>query len=359
MYHGKIRENLQSIPTIGNKFTSNKMEVKENTTNFGKTKRFQGLLLMALAGLYLTLANCLVQLVYLKTRRGISSYMMLFCRSLVILLLNFVFMIVGRAHPYGEMKNIPILFLLGLAGVGQILFVFLSLERIPMGDATVIQFTAPVFTTAFSGLLLGTGCSLIDAVCGCVSFLGVVVMTKPSIFFGTVEKTDHEVNQSSVNNHVVNLSTDSEYIFGVIFALLAAIFVSIFYVLTKIFGQRLDVTVTVLYPSTFGIILAPIVGVAFKNVGQLPSDWITSLSLILVGFLSFVHLMFVAEALQLEDAGPASLIRNLDVVYAFFMQYMVLDIPPDWSTLLGACIVIASTTVIAIRRIAFSVDSKN
>ena len=316
------------------------------------THRLHGLMLMAAAGFYITMSNCLVQFAFKSTHAEISPYVFLLYRSLFVFTLNLVFMLIGRVRPPGELKSTCVLLLMGMAGTVQILFLFLALERIPVADATVIQFTAPVFTMTLSFLLLGVSCTLFDTLCGCVSFIGVVIMTKPSIFFGIHQNEDDSRNTSNLNPDKDSDNADAQdYVIGISFALISSIFVAVFYVLNKISGQKLDLTLTIFYPSLIGIIVAPFVSFVLEESLIVPFHWANVSVILLVGLLSFVHLLFVAEALQLEDAGPASLVRNADIVYAFVLQYLFMGIQPQWTTLAGAGMIIVATTMIALRRI--------
>lgn len=309
---------------------------------------------MSAAGFYITLSNCLVQFAFKSTHAEISPYVFLLYRSLFVLSLNLIFMLAGRVRPLGDAKSTFILSLMGMAGTGQILFLFLALERIPVGDATVIQFTAPVFTMTFSFLLLGVSCTLFDTLCGCVSFIGVVIMTKPSIFFGTKQEEDKEYPSNLNPDEDSKKANEQDYLIGISFALLSSIFVSVFYVLNKISGQKLDLTLTIFYPSLMGILIAPLVAMLMGESLTVELKPENMSVILIVGLLSFVHLLFVAEALQLEDAGPASLVRNADIVYAFLLQFLFLGVQPEWTTLFGAGLIIVATTMIALRRISQS-----
>ena len=314
---------------------------------------------MSAAGFYITLSNCLVQFAFKSIHTEISPFVFLFYRSLIVFILNSIFMLAGRVRPISTTKANAILCLIGLAGTGQVLFVFLALERIPVGDATVIQFTAPVFTMTFSFLLLGVSCALFDTLCGCVSFVGVVIMTKPSIFFGASQDKDKNYPSNLNQDEKSQRSGEQDYLIGVSFALLSSVFVSIFYVLNKISGQKLDLTLTIFYPSLIGMIVAPIVAILLGEVLSIQLNWANASVILLVGVLAFIHLLFVAEALQLEDAGPASLVRNADIVFAFVLQFLFLGIQPEWTTLLGAGLIIIATTMIAVRRITQAMKDSN
>lgn len=229
------------------------------------------------------------------------------------------------------------------------------MERIPVGDATVIQFTAPVFTVAFSFLCLRKGCGVLDTVCGIISFGGVIVLARPTIIFSHQQHSNHAISHIAHHGHkkVSAKPGDAKYLEGIGYALLAAVCLSLFFILNKMTGKKLDVTLTIFYPSFFGVLLSPI----FIGVQQ--TSWFAwsaeSWGLIcIVGFVSFVGLMFMAESLQLEDAGPAILVRNLDVVYAFLLQYALLNIKPDLMSFVGAGIVLAATSLIALNRTVFA-----
>eukprot|EP00794_Sanderia_malayensis_P007223 gene7223-8031_t len=320
------------------------MENKKRSSS----RRLQGLLLMATAGLYLTLANAFVKFVYKTGHTSLSPCTLMFFRSLITFILNSVFMIIGRVKPLDNWKSMPILSLMGVAATGQVLFLLLSLERISLADATVIQFTAPVFTMSLSFVLLGVSCVLFDTICGIVSFIGVAIITKPDLIFGTAKK---ECPSNLIQGELSTKPDENDYLYGIILALLSSFSVSIFYVLNKILGKNLDLTIMIFYPSLFGIFIAPIAAFGLGEPLSPHWSWASVTAILLVGLLSFVHLLFVAESLQLEDAGPASLVRNADIVYAFVLQFLFLGEKPEWTTLLGASLIITTTSMIAVKRI--------
>ena len=331
---------------------------KRKDEKSAKSSRLLGLGLMAGAGMFLTVGNCVVQYTHKKWPNRVTTFEVLLIRSLIQLFFTIIFMIYGKIHPYGSSpKNLVVLSLMGVAEVIAIVFVYFALERMPVGDATVIQFTAPVFTLAFSFVCLRKGCSVFDTICGCISFAGVVVMTRPTLIFGmhkNVGKSLPPHHHPHKAHSITSKPGDPAYLGGVGFALMAAILLSLFFILNKIAGRKLDVTLTILYPSILGVVISPM----FK--AGLHEAWFDKWNgeiwayIVVVGFVSFVGLMFMAEALQLEDAGPAVLIRNLDVVYAFCLQFILMKLKPDLMTLFGAAIVIFATSLIALNRTCFS-----
>lgn len=49
--------------------------------------------------------------------------------------------------------------------------------------------------------------------------------------------------------------------------------------------------------------------------------------------MSFIQVLFIAEALLLEEAGTCAVIRNANSIYAFVLQYAILKVPPQVKTL--------------------------
>ena len=324
-----------------------------SSKNSKARSRAIGLGLMAVAGCFLTVANSVAQYTLKKWPKTVSVFEILLIRSVCQLVLVIPFMVYGKVNVYGNsLKSLAVLVVMGIAEASAIVSFYEALKRIPVGDATVIQFTAPVFTTALSFLFLRKGCGLLDIACGVVSFGGIVLIARPSFLFPHHAALAHHLGP------VVYQPGTSKYLEGVGFAILAALCLSFFYILNKITGKWLDMTLTIFYPSVIGLIVCPI------SLAVSHHTWFTwGVNtwgvhtwgfVVVVGFTSFTGLMLMAESLQLEDAGPAILIRNLDVVYAFVLEYVLINLKPDQLSLIGASIVLIATSLIAISRTCFS-----
>jgi drug/metabolite transporter (DMT)-like permease len=59
---------------------------------------------------------------------------------------------------------------------------------------------------------------------------------------------------------------------------------------------------------------------------QSTNDWILAGT---IGILFFFGQMCFTLALQLEDAGPVSLARSCDVIFAYIWQFVFLNVVPD------------------------------
>lgn len=317
-------------------------------------KRVYGLCLMSLAGFYVVLANTLVQLIHKYSHTDISSLTILFSRSVVTVAMALLFMAIARIHPFPSIRETLALCALGLTGVGAILFMYLALSLIPVGDVTVINFTAPIFTSVMGCMFLNQPCSLIDALLGLISFCGVFIMTRPTMIFGKQDTGSQPICQSltGCRNKVKSIdhANGNMYLYGVGYTLVAAFLVAVFFILNKLTSRNTDVVLSLFYTGVAGLILPSVIVCVTGDPYRFSSEWEIWLLLLLIGILSVIHLLFVAESLQLEDAGPAALIRNADSVYAFGLQYVVLGVVPYATTIIGAAIVVVSSTTMGITR---------
>lgn len=77
-----------------------------------------------------------------------------------------------------------------------------------------------------------------------------------------------------------------------------------------------------------------------------------------IGLLGIAGQTFLTKALQIEKAGPVALMRTMDVVLAFILQFLFLNRKPTWLSLGGALCVISSTSGVAIRKWCNSTKNK-
>lgn len=99
-----------------------------------------------------------------------------------------------------------------------------------------------------------------------------------------------------------------------------------------------------------GLLLSPIVVMVFEGQPLL-SDRISWGWQLLCGVMGFLAQCFMSRGLQLEKAGPASLMRNVDVLFAFVYQAIFIN-SKDITVLsmIGAACIICSTAIIPLSK---------
>ena len=376
------KENLMSPSPPPSSSPSKRNSIINTSTPTKKTKlqkifqhRLIGITMSACSGMAFTLSNFMVQVAhveithrqqqqqvsedssssstYTKSNQTISNVEMVFIRSAVQLCFILPFILINQPEIYKTLRDLPYLLLMGLSGFINIIFIYSSLERIPISDTLLVTFTSPLFCALFSKLFMGEGLHWINSVAGIISFIGVAIVARPSFLFGETDakrvtltairltKNDH--NNNNHNNEFV-------YLIGVMYALLGAIFLALYFALVRklISVNGIHSAVTVLYPSLMGSIACVLLTVIGKESVYLPQNKNEIFVLSSIGVYSILALVCLTFALRVENATIVNLIRNLDVIYAFLLQYGVFGIEPNaWNISGGAVILFATSIVVA------------
>ncbi|KAJ2442106.1 hypothetical protein GGF42_007069 [Coemansia sp. RSA 2424] len=69
-----------------------------------------------------------------------------------------------------------------------------------------------------------------------------------------------------------------------------------------------------------------------------------------LGAFSFVGQVLLNRGLQLAPAGPATLMRNLDVAFAFVLGITLFGEIPDLVSVLGAVLIVACTVAMGLHK---------
>ena len=113
-----------------------------------------------------------------------------------------------------------ILFLRTMAGFVGIALVFLALELIPLGDATVLMMLSPLISSILGFLILGEPWRFPEFLATVISLTGAILVAKPPFIFGS----DLEHNNGS------------SFYFGVGLALSAALSAAFAYIFVRMLG---------------------------------------------------------------------------------------------------------------------------
>ncbi|RKO86602.1 hypothetical protein BDK51DRAFT_38498, partial [Blyttiomyces helicus] len=147
-------------------------------------------------------------------------------------------------------------------------------------------------------------------------------------------------------------------------ALAGAILSAIAYCLVRKIGKRVHFMVHVTYFGFMSIIISG-VGTLIGGAAIPVSDWTPVQWVILsgVGVAAFIAQCFLnavrvvhadpnfhlpSQGLQIAPAGPATLMRNLDIVFAFVFGLYIFNEVPQVTSVIGALIILGATGAVAI-----------
>ena len=250
----------------------------------------------------------------------LPSIEIVFVRGVITLGLSY--WLVRRAGLELPGRRPGLLVIRGLFGSLALTCFYFSLVHLPLADATVIQYTNPIFTAVLAAWLLGERMSPRAVVFVATSLAGVVLVARPGFLGGSSATIDP---------------------LHVAIALLGALSSASAYVMVRRLRGIDHPLVIVLYfplvtvPLTFPFVIA---GWTWPT----PWEWVVLLG---IGASTQAGQVYMTRGLQLEAAGRATAVGYLQIVFAAAWGLVVFGEMPDVWSFVGAAVIIASTVLLA------------
>lgn len=241
-------------------------------------------------------------------------------RSVVVLAIAWGLLRLRGEPRWGRRRGL--LVLRGLLGFVALSCFYYAVIRLPLADATVIQYTNPVFTALLAGVLLAERLRRVEVALVLLSLGGVVIMTRPTFLFGGEAAALDPVAAA------VGLG--------------GAVFSASAYVAVRALGSTEEPLVVVFY---FALVSA-VLSLPLVLRGGVRPDGTGWLVLAGVGVSTYLGQVWLTEGLQRERAGRAMAVGYLQIVFAAFWGLVVFAEVPDRWTLAGAVLVVACTWAI-------------
>lgn len=227
-------------------------------------------------------------------------------------------------HTY-SWRLLILLTIRGLAGGLAAMLTFVSLARLPVGTAVTLFYAAPALTAIFSALLLRdillSPCLLFTIF---TNFVGIALVARPT--------------------------TTGTNISGVLCALGVATAASTAFVLTRAMGTRIHFVL-----SVFAFSLGCITMVAFTATKEYVYHVFHNrqgvMYAVCSGIAGFGSQSFLNKALQLAPAGPATVVRSLNVPLTFVLGLLFLNERPTGISMVGVGVVLFSVAAIGLQKV--------
>jgi drug/metabolite transporter (DMT)-like permease len=253
--------------------------------------------------------------------RRLPSQELVLIRSVITLALSYGTLVHRRIPVRGVHQRL--LFLRGLGGTLGLTCFYYSLVHLPLGDATLLQYTNPIWAAMMAALLLHEHIGLREGACLLASLLGVVLVARPAALFGHAH---------------AGLPLG-----GTLIALFGAVCSASAYVLVRRMGRAEDPQRVVLY--------LPLVAVPVTLPFAIPGwIWPTTSEwgiLLAMGLSTQLAQLFMTRGLQRETTARATAVGYLQVVFAVLWGMLVFHEALSWWSVAGAVVIIASTLVLS------------
>ncbi|KAI9260043.1 hypothetical protein EDC94DRAFT_563111 [Helicostylum pulchrum] len=297
-----------------------------------KRREIIGLGYMTLSALGFSTMSLCVKL----SGTSFPSFEIVFARSVIQTTLSILGCAILKINPLGQPGVRKWLLFRGFVGTLGLCLFFFSITQLPLADATVVFFLGPAFTAILASIALGEPFSLFDGICALSCMVGVALVSKPQFIFGGEAPTDD--------------ITEWKRLFAVFCALLGAMMSAVAYVTVRKIGRGAHFMVHVVYFGLVSIVISPIGMFLFQNP-VMPQGSDEYGMLLLVGLTAFVGQCFLNQGLQMAPAGPGTLMRMNDVVFAFLFGIFILHEYPDIYSISGASIIVLMTSAMGIHKI--------
>lgn len=253
--------------------------------------------------------------------RQMHSQQIVLARAVIALVLS-----LGALHrlnisPWGEPQARKLLVLRGLLGFVGLTCFFYAITKLPLSDATVIQYTNPIFTAIVAGIFLRERVGRAEILAGLGSLVGVALIAKPSFLFGGPARLDMWAVAASLTGALVSAGA---------------------YTSVRALSGRAHAMVVVFY---FPLIATPLAIPTAWPVLQwpTPSGWAL---LAAVGILTQIAQVLMTRGLHLERAARAMGISYTQIVFAFVWGILFFGESPTWVSIGGAAIIMSCSAII-------------
>lgn len=270
------------------------------------------------------LAFSVMSLLVKVAGQRLPSQEMVMVRAVITLLLSVWGVRVAGVRPWGTPGRRGLLVVRGIFGFLALSCFYHSIVHLPLADATVIQYTNPVWAGLLAVPFLGERLRRREVVSVLVSMAGVALVMRPSFLFG----------------HGVGLEPMT-----VLIGLLGAMSSGVAYVTVRKLGATEHPAVIVFYfslVSAFAALPTALPGALWPT----PLEWLV---LVGVGVTTQLGQIALTHGLRLERAGRATATAYLQIVFAAFWGIVFFAEVPDWGTFLGAALIVGSTIALARR----------
>jgi drug/metabolite transporter (DMT)-like permease len=216
-----------------------------------------------------------------------------------------------------------ILFYRSFAGAAGMILAFWAYQELPLAEANALSFTRTLWIVPLAIFVLHEKIGVWRMTATFVGFAGVLVMLQPSIA------------------NAVGWPAGAALASAALFATTVTG--------VKVLTRDHSITALMVWAAVLGFVLAIPLAV-FEWRWPTPFDLFL---LSLMGVLGLVTQLCYIKGMALGDAAAMAPIDYTRLIFAVLMGFVLFHEVPNWITMAGAAIVIASTLVITLRELHF------
>ncbi|XAR55332.1 hypothetical protein NMG60_11035378, partial [Bertholletia excelsa] len=253
-------------------------------------------------------------------------------RCTIILILSFLWLRRSRQPIFGPVKVRSLLVLRALLGYISLLSFIYCIERLPLSQAIVWSFTAPIMASLAARIFFHEKFKITEIGGLACSFFGVLFIFWPFTTQGWLAKTA-QANDSHIQ--------DSHHIYAVLVGLLSSITAGISYCLIRAGAKSSQQPVVTIF--SFGLLASPALMICMFTLENVVLPGLYSLVLmVFIGILAFFAELFLTRGLQLEKTSKVVNILYTEAALSQLWGLGSSRIAPSFGRLIGCFLILIS-----------------
>ncbi|KAE8354469.1 hypothetical protein BDV28DRAFT_84039 [Aspergillus coremiiformis] len=245
----------------------------------------KGMILVMLAQFFGASMNVMTQILEIKGRKGegFHPFQILFARMSITVVVSYLYMWYTKVpHPFGTRPVLHLLLLRAAGGFFGVYGLYSSVQYLPLSEATVLTFLAPILTCYACSLFIPNETfTRKQQLAGVVSLVGVVLIARPFSAFSSGDSSNAGGQPDSADEY--------HHILAIVMALMGVLGASCAYSSIRMIGQRCHALVSVTYFSLFTTLVSTVAILVMPSIAlELPGtlvEWTLLLGLGVCGFL--------------------------------------------------------------------------
>lgn len=257
----------------------------------------------------------------------LPSQEIVLARAIVSLVLSYALLRRAGLPLLGTHRRL--LVLRGVFGFLGLSCVFYAVTHLPLAEATVIQYLHPTFTALIAAVALRERIGAGTAVASAISLFGVVWVARPDWILGAFTRAQ-EIG-SALDPLALAAAVGGAFFSGAAYV-----------VVRRLAGLEHPLVIVLYFPLiTVPATLPTVIGQIVWPVGV---EW---LWLLAIGVLTQIGQVALTHGLEQLPAARGTALSYVQVVFAIVWGALFFDELPGWTSLVGAALVIAGTSMVA------------
>ena len=277
-----------------------------------------------------------------------------------------------HAHPLGPVKQRKLLLMRACLGTIGLITFYIAFKLLHPSDCLAIIQTSVIITSILARIFLKERLTFAHLIAIILTAAGVILIAKPKALFKNLTTQENQtislncslngtfsfdIDCSSKKSEDANkdLSDPIYTTIGILIALGCALCGSIVQIiLKKLSTEKVHYSIVIIFGTYVGIpvtFLISLILIVLKishqnfpnNLHMIP---LQLFHVIIGGILGVMSQILLNFSLKYEDASKIAIIRTLDVLLTFFLQYLFLNISIDIFSLIGSCSILLGTFII-------------